>query len=162
MPLVVNLRHLEEHDVVVRGELPVDELDLDPRDEMIRVTQPLRHELEVQLLDNSLLIRGSLRLMLKCRCVRCLKTFKRELELNPWTCHLPLEGEERVPVVNDYADLTPYVREDMLLELPQHPLCKPDCRGLAEINAGKALKTGGKDEPVPSAWAELDKLKLKI
>ncbi len=160
MPLIVNLRQLEEHDVVLRGELPVDELDLDTRDELIGVTQPLRHELEVQLLESSLLIRGSLRLMLACRCVRCLKPFQRELELNPWTCHLPLEGEERVPVVNDCVDLTPYVREDMLLEFPRHPLCRPDCRGLEEIKTGKARKTGGKDELVPSAWAELDKLKL--
>ena len=160
MPLVVNLRHLEEHDVILRGELPVDELDLDTRDEMIRVTRPLRHEIEVQLLDDSLLLRGSLRLPLECQCVRCLKPFERELELNPWTCHLPLEGEEQVPVVNDCADLTPYVREDMLLELPQHPLCKPDCRGFEKITAGKAQNTGGKDELIPSAWAELDKLKL--
>jgi uncharacterized protein len=160
MPLVVNLRHLEEHDVILRGELPVDELDLDTRDEMIGVTQPLRHELEVQLLDRSLLIRGSLRLTLECQCVRCLKPFERELELNPWMRHLPLEGEEQVPVVNDCADLTPYVREDMLLELPRHPLCKPDCRGLKKIKTGKAKKTGGKDELIPSAWAELDKLKL--
>ena len=160
MPLVVNLRHLEEHDVVLRGELAVAELELDTHDEMIRVTRPLRHEFEVQMLDRSLLIRGSLRLTLECRCVRCLKPFERELELNPWTCHLPLEGEERVPVVNDCADLTPYVREDMLLELPQHPLCKPDCRGLEKIKTGKAQNTGGKDELIPSAWAELDKLKL--
>ena len=61
MPLVVNLRHLEEHDVILRGELPVDELDLDTRDEMIRVTRPLQHEIEVQMLDDSLLLRGSLR-----------------------------------------------------------------------------------------------------
>ena len=160
MPLIVHLRHLEENDVVLRGELPVDELDEDPRDEMIRVTQPLRHELEVQLLDNSLLIRGSLRLTLECQCVRCLKPFERELALDPWACHLPLEGEEQVPVVNDCADLTPYVREDMLLELPRHPLCKPDCRGLKKIKTGKAQNTGGKDELIPSPWAELDKLKL--
>ena len=160
MPLVVNLRHLEEHDVILRGELPVVELNLDTRDEMIRITRPLRHEFEVQMLDRSLLLRGSLRLTLECRCVRCLKPFQRELELNPWTCLLPLEGEDRVPVVNDCADLTPYVREDMLLELPQHPLCKPDCRGLKTTAAGKAKNTGGKDDVVPSVWAELDKLKL--
>jgi uncharacterized protein len=160
MPLVVNLRHLEEHDVILRGELPVDELDLDTRDEMIRVMRPLRHEFEVQMLDRSLLLHGWLRLTLECRCVRCLKPFEHELELNPWTCHLPLEGEEQVPVVNDCADLTPYVREDMLLELPQHPLCNPDCRGLEKIKTGKAQNTGGKDELIPSAWTELDKLKL--
>jgi len=160
MPLIVNLRHLEENDVVLRGELPVDELDLDTRDEMIRVTQPLRHELEVQLLDDSLLIRGSLRLVLECQCVRCLNPFKHELVLDPWACHLPLEGEEKVVIVNDCADLTPYVREDMLLELPRHPLCKPDCRGLNKNKPDKAQNTGGKDESIPSPWAELDKLKL--
>lgn len=160
MPLIVNLRHLEKNDVVLRGELPVDELELDLRDEMIVVTQPLRHELEVQLLDRNLLVRGSLRLMLACRCVRCLKLFERELELNPWVLHLPLEGEEPVPVVNDCADLTPYVREDMLLEFPWHPLCKPDCRGLEKIKTGRAKNPGGRDELIPPVWAELDKLKL--
>ena len=160
MPLVVNLRHLEEDSVTLRGELPVAELDLDTRDEMVRVARPLQHELEVQLLDDSLLIRGRLKLRLDCRCVRCLKPFQQELELNSWTRHLPLEGEESVPVVNDCADLTPYVREDMLLELPRHPLCQPDCRGLEKTKAGKSKNAGDREELTPSAWAELDKLKL--
>ena len=159
MPLIVNLRHLEENDVALRGELPVAELDWDTHDEMIRVTQPLRHELEVQLLDDSLLVHGWLKLVLECQCVRCLKPFRQELELNPWVCHVPLEGEEAVPIVNDCADLTPYVREDMLLELPRHPLCQPDCRGLEKTTAGPASGSS-KDESAPSAWAELDKLKL--
>jgi uncharacterized protein len=73
---------------------------------------------------------------------------------------LPLEGEECVPVVNDCADLTPYVREDMLLELPRHPLCRPDCRGLEKTKTGRAKSAGDKNELSPSAWAELDKLKL--
>jgi uncharacterized protein len=160
MPLIVNLRHLEERDATLSGELPAAELDLDSRDVMIRVTQPLWHELEVQLLDRSLLVRGRLRLTLECQCVRCLKPFRRELELNPWTRHLPLEGEESVPLVNDCADLTPYAREDMLLEFPRHPLCRPDCPGLEKMKSGKAKNTGGKKEMTPSAWAELDKLKL--
>jgi uncharacterized metal-binding protein YceD (DUF177 family) len=160
MPLIVNLRHLEERDVALNGELPVADLDLDSRDDMIRATRPLQHELEVQLLDDSLLVRGRLRLPLDCQCVRCLRPFRRELELNPWTRHLPLEGDEKVPVVNDCADLTPYVREDILLEFPRHPLCRPDCPGLEETRTGKAKKSGGKNELKPSAWAELDKLKL--
>ncbi len=160
MPLIVNLRHLEERNEVLRGELPLNELDLETGDEMIRVTQPLRHDLEVQKLDRGLLIRGRLRLVLECRCVRCLTPFKRELELNPWTRHLPLEGEEAAAVVNDCVDLTPYVREDMLLEFPQHPLCKPDCRGLERPKTGRARDAGGRDKLTPSAWVELDKLKL--
>src|ERR1700690_3483349 len=157
MPLTVNLRHLGEHNVSLRGELPVGELDLETGDKMIRVTRPLRYDLEVQQLDDSLLVRGSLRLMLDCHCVRCLEPFTRPLELKPWTCPLPFEGEDRVVVVNDCVDLTPFVREDMLLEFPRHPLCKPECGGL-KTKTGKARKNA--DGIAPSTWAELDKLEL--
>jgi len=160
MPLLVNLRHLKKADVVLNGELPVSELDLETHDEVIHATQALRHELEVQLLDDSLLLRGSLRITLECQCVRCLKPFEKELALDPWTCLLPLQGEESIPVSNDCVDLTPYVREDILLELPRHPLCQPDCQGLEKPKTGKVRATGGKDDSIPSAWAELDKLKL--
>jgi len=58
------------------------------------------------------------------------------------------------------VDLTPWVREDILLGFPQHPLCRPECDGLKKASVGKARKTAGKDESKPSAWAELNKLKL--
>ena len=70
MPLIVNLRHVEEGDVVLHGELPVDELDIDARDEMIRVARPLRYDIEIQKLERDFLVRGSLQLTLECQCVR--------------------------------------------------------------------------------------------
>lgn len=161
MSLVVNLRHLAKHNLILQGELPARELDIDTRDEVIRVAQPLRYEAEVQKLDRSLWLRGALRLTLDCQCVRCLKPFQQPLVLEAWTCHVPLDGEDAAPVLNDCVDLTPYLREDILLAFPQHPLCDPECRGLKRPNLGKAKKSGagltGKDA---SAWAELDKLKL--
>jgi uncharacterized metal-binding protein YceD (DUF177 family) len=157
MPLIVNLRHLEEHNLTLGGELPVNELDLETGDEMIQAAGPLQYDIEVQKMEGGLLARGVLRLALKCQCVRCLKPFTHVLELKAWTCHLPFAGEDQVVVVNDCVDLTPFVREDMLLEFPQHPLCKPDCGGL-KTKTGKAPKNA--DERAPSAWAELDKLKL--
>jgi uncharacterized protein len=159
MSLTVNLRRLEKRSVILRGELPLAGLDLDTRDEMIRVVQPVRHDLEVQKLSDGLLVQGELQVTLECECVRCLKKFTRDLTLNPWTLHLPLAGEEAVAVDSDYVDLTPFAREDILLELPQHPLCKPDCRGLEKISTGKA-KTVGESKIVSSAWMKLDKLKL--
>ncbi len=162
MPLLVNLRHLDAHNLRLQGELPVQALDIDTRDEMIQMDQPLQHDLEVQKLSDSLLVQGRLRLVLECKCVRCLKPFQYPLEIKDWTCHLPLQGEERVVVTNDCVDLTPYVREDILLAFPQHPLCKPDCGGLPKTSVGRGKQTGknGESEPVPSAWAALDKLKL--
>jgi uncharacterized protein len=159
MPLTVNLRHLEVCEIRSQGELPLSELNLDAHDEMIRVLQPLRHDFKVQKLDDDLLVQGELLVTLECECVRCLKKFTRELALNPWTLHLPLAGEEAVTVDNDCVDLTPFMREDILLEFPQHPLCKADCRGLEKISTGKA-KTGGESKIISSVWTKLDKLKL--
>jgi uncharacterized metal-binding protein YceD (DUF177 family) len=163
MPLTVNLRHLENRNLVLRGELPLAELEFDLRDDLIRATQPLHYDLEIEMLDDSLLVQGLLRLKLECRCVRCLKDFEFNLELDPWTLHLPLQplaDEEAVSIKNDCVDLTPLMREDILLGFPQHPLCEPDCDGLKKASVGKARKTAGKDESKPSAWAELNKLKL--
>jgi uncharacterized protein len=159
MSLKVNLRHLEEDGLRLKGELPVAELDLGVADELIHMNQPLRHDFSVELLHDAVLVTGSLVLPLDCECARCLKKFKFDLKLSGWAVHLPLEGEDKVSIDNDCVDLTPFVREDILLNFPQHPLCKTDCAGLKTEN--QAPQAGGGDQAKPAVWAELDKLKLK-
>ena len=63
-------------------------------------------------------------------------------------------------MVNDLVDLTPFVREDILLEFPQHPLCDRECRGLPKNEPGKAKASSGAGPTEASAWAELNKLKF--
>ena len=158
--LSVNLRHLEGHEIRLQGELSVAELDFGVNDEMIRAERPLRYDLTVQRLHDGLLLTGSLRLVLDCQCVRCLKPFQQTVALADWTCHLPLAGEEKVSVENDCVDLTPFVREDMLLEFPRHPRCQPDCAGLKPTGKDRGLKSSGTDALKPAVWAELDKLEF--
>ena len=158
MSLKVNLRHLAEHGVRLEGELPVAELDLGVEDELIHLKKPLHYDLSVELLHDALLVTGLLVLPLDCECGRCLKKFKTELKLAGWAAHLPLEGEEKVLVDNDCVDLTPFVREDMLLDFPQHPLCKPECAGLKKKKTSSS--PGGEAKDAPSPWGALDKLKL--
>jgi uncharacterized protein len=107
-----------------------------------------------------LLVWGRLHLNLECQCVRCLKPFRHHLDLDRWTCHLPLQGEDRVVVINDCVDLTPYVREDILLEFPRHPVCGSGCRGLPGASFGESSRSPGKTDLDLSAWAALNKLKL--
>jgi uncharacterized protein len=160
MPLRFNIRHLEDNDLRLKGELSIADLDMDVRDEVIHVGKPLAYDVRVEKLDKGILVHGSLRLPLTCECVRCLKPFPDQIALENWTCHLPLEGEEKIAVTNDVVDLTPYVREDILLAFPQHPLCEPECKGLVDR---KDRNPGNEREPTltSSAWAELDKLKLR-
>ena len=56
-------------------------------------------------------------------------------------------------------NFTPHIREDILLALPQHPLCEPECGGLKlPARAKDPEKAAGN---TASAWDALDKLKLK-
>src|SRR5258708_23641887 len=105
MAISINLRLLEAHPLPPQGQVPVSELDIETHDDVIRLLDPLEYDLEVENLEDSLLVRGNLLLVLDCQCVRCLKRFQYELELSPWTAHLPLQGEDAVPVVNDCVDL---------------------------------------------------------
>jgi uncharacterized protein len=162
MSLLFNLRHLEEKNLRLNGELPIADLDVDTLDELIHVHGPLAYDVEVQRLEQAVLAQGNLSLTLQCDCARCLKPFEHRLKLDHWACHLPLEGEDKADVVNDCVDLTPYIREDIVLAFPQHPLCRPDCRGLASTQkkTEKSPKTAEKPEAASATWAALDKLKL--
>jgi len=163
MPILVNLRHLDAHNIHLAGELPIKDLDIDTCDEAIGLGKtPLQYDLEAQKLEAGLLIRGTLRLRLECQCVRCLNEFQYELNLEDWTTHLPLQGEDAVSVVSDCVDLTPYIREDILLEFPQHPLCDPGCGGLPKSYIGRPKNTSSTGQPQKGspAWDELNKLKF--
>ncbi|MBM3834517.1 MAG: hypothetical protein FJ403_14850 [Verrucomicrobia bacterium] len=162
MQIGFNLRHLEKKVLHLKGEVSARDLELGEMDELIQVSQPIHYELSVERLSNRVLVRGTLRLTLNCECVRCLKSFQKTLEINDWTCDLPLDGEEKVPVGNDCVDLTPFMREDILLSFPQHPLCEPECSGLPKAPLKHSQPASGASETgeVSSAWAELNKLKL--
>ena len=161
MPLVVNLRRLQDEPQELSGELPVSELSSEPLDETLHFPNPLNYELTVTLMEDAILVQGELHLAMECDCVRCLKQFPFNLDLPVFAAHLPLAGEEAVPVADDSVDLTPFLREDILLTLPQHPLCKPDCRGLSQLAAGGASGQTSQTNAGASAWAALNQLKLK-
>lgn len=157
MPVTVNLRHLEDKNVELEGEVSPGELDYGKPDEMVQANYPLIYNLEVEKNENNLLVRGDLHMTLDCQCVRCLRPFKYTIELDPYDALVPLEGDDRAPVANDLVDLAPYLREDVLLAFPQHPLCEADCNRVPELkHAAAAAPLTQK-----SAWDELNKLKLK-
>jgi uncharacterized protein len=158
MPLTFNIHHVEPDDLELKGTLPASELQLDLNDEALHEAGPLEYDLEAQRLEGGILVHGELNMEMEYECVRCLTHFRETLNLPDWACHLALTGDDAVPVNNDLVDLTPYLREDILLALPQHPLCRPDCGGL-ELPAS-VMDPGKESGQTSSAWDELNKLKL--
>lgn len=153
MALTFNIRHLELNDLHLQGELTPEELELDNRDQLVKVNDPLTYDINIQMNGRDILAQGRLELPVQCECARCLKPFTTNVLLEDWAALIPLEGEEAATVENDLVDLTPYVREDILLNFPQHPLCSEECAGLP-VRAEKGQTKGS------SAWSELNKLKL--
>lgn len=161
MPLLVNLRHLANHEVALNGELSPADLQMESQDEMIQVRHPLEYDLEAEKVNDNLLVHGRLRIILDCRCVRCLEPFQHEIALDGPLCDLPLQGEEAVAIVNDCVDLTPHLRDDIFLEFPSHPLCKPECGGLSVQTWAPSHPSGATPpgEGPSSVWDQLNKLK---
>lgn len=162
-PLAVSLRQLEQGDAVtLQGEAGAEQLQIESFDEVIEIAGPVRYDLTVELHGDALLVMGDLELPLKCTCVRCLRSFRHGVELEGWSSLTPLGGEEGLQIAGDWVDLTPLLRDDVVLAFPQHPLCKPECSGLPTPKPGghSASETEAAGGESASQWAALDRLKL--
>ncbi len=162
MSAAIYLYQLRKGPVSLEGELSVEDLELESLDELIETSAPLHYKVTAELFNQDILVQGELRISLDCHCVRCLDSFVHTVEVMDWSCAIPLKGEDKVEVKGDLVDLRPFIREDILLAFPQHPLCRPECQP-----SGYSVESDPKSKPLDEAeaeedstWAELDKLKL--
>ncbi len=158
----IHLSRLEDGLEHVKGDLPPEALDLMVEDELIHARQPLHFDLTAQLMETGILASGTMAITLDCTCARCLRDFQLPLHFPDWSVLLPLHGEDKVEIHGDCIDLIPFIREDVLLSFPQHPLCSPDCTVDRQPDRSRASlkKESPEDLIVPSPWSELDKLDL--
>jgi uncharacterized protein len=136
---------------------------------------PLRSEVRVWKVGQSILIKGSVQTVLQLRCVRCLKEFSHSLSSTfDLTLH-PLKetslGEEtelnEEDMESSFFDggeihLSEIACEQVFLEIPCQPLCQEGCKGLCPL-CGKDLNLGSCNCARPesgSSFSALQKLKL--
>ena len=162
MPVIFQLKQLLHEDVKTEGKLTPEELSLPEDDECIKMTENVNYTLAASRQGSQVWIIGKINFTLDCICVRCLSSFKMPIEIQ-YSEFFTLEGEESIPIKDDSIDLTNYIREDILLNYPQHPLCDRNCNRFAHQpvrNRENKRGSDAKSESVSLAWSELDKLKL--
>jgi len=144
----VHLKQIPPHGLHFQGEedCPIQEL----ASEGIRCAGPLHYDIDVGIADGGLWANGSLSQSVELRCVLCLQKFVHEIRVPSFAVHTELRGPETI-------DLTPFIREDLLLNLPAHPHCDRDSDRICNA---KKVKTEDQDARRKSDWSELDKLKL--
>ena len=119
--------------------------------EGIRCAGPLHYNLDVGVAGGALWARGSLSQPAELRCVSCLENFVHDIQVPAFAVHTELHGPEKV-------DLTPFIREDLLLNLPAHPRCDTDGNRVCKAKQSKPVE---QDTKRKLDWSALDKLKLK-
>lgn len=114
----------------------------------------LRGQITFTRLRENLLLQGWLEGAATLECGRCLEPYVQpvhmevEVEFQPSVAiltgePLPPPEDDSVYMIDGHhdADLEEMVREQVLLNLPMRPLCKPDCAGLCPI-CGQNLNEG--------------------
>jgi uncharacterized protein len=117
---------------------------------------------------HEIIVTGQLRVAWADECRRCLTPLAEDLVVDVEERYAEEDptGRRRVdpaafPIEHGQIDLAPMVREEVLLAVPDAPLCRPDCAGLcptcgADRNAGPC---GCDDEVRDDRWAALDVLR---
>jgi len=120
--------------------------------EGVACTGPLRYSLDLGVSEGSLWVTGHLAQPVELKCVRCLEPFRFDIEVPAFSIHHELTGPEEI-------NLAPYVREDILLNLPAHPHC--DREGGRKCPAANAVAPAAEEDGKRTPdWSALDKLKL--
>ena len=145
----IHLKQIPAQGLHLEGEeeCPIPELAA----ENIGCIGPLKYKLDVGLSGGGLWINGQLRQPVELQCVSCLEKFVHAIEIPTFAVHQELAGPEAI-------DLTPFIREDILLNLPAHPHCDRDGKRICK--AARPERAAEADKRKPD-WSALDKLKLK-
>lgn len=149
----VHLKQIPPEGLHLEGEEECAIAELEA--EGIHCTGPMHYSLDLGVSSGALWANGSLSQVVEVRCVVCLQKFEHEVKVPAFALHTELHGPETV-------DLTPFMREDILLNLPPYPRCDRDgdraCQGPAIKETGTAGETEKKRE---HDWGALDKLKIR-
>jgi len=145
----VHLKQIPSEGLHLEGEedCPIQELEA----EGVRCIGPLQYDIDLGVSGGGLWANGFISQRVELRCVSCLEKFVHEIRVPAFAVHMELHGPETV-------DLTPFMREEILLNLPAHPHCDRDGGRICKV---KQVATREQDTRRKSDWSALDKLKLK-
>ncbi len=135
--LTIDVARLKPGGERIEGE--VDAIDI--AEDFVHPFGGIRYSLFVQPIGNELLVRGRAEQDFDLVCSRCGKDFDTTIKAEDITTSVPLDDG------TDEIDLTDEIRESILLELPNFPLCDENCEGMegVGVDAGQAFADAATD-----------------
>jgi DUF177 domain-containing protein len=123
--------------------------------------------------DPGALLEGDISASIAQECARCLTEVTSEVRTTfaeQYYAKLHVETGAPMPTApldakvigSDFRiDLTPLLREEVILAMPLAPLCRPECKGLCpECGVDLNVSPHGHEAPVDDRWTALRALKI--
>lgn len=153
--MIIDIPKLREEGEWFEGDEPASILELEG-DSILRLEGSIHYRFFVQPVSGKLVVKGTLTLPLSVACGRCAEFYSTTLADSSFLRAYEISGGVET------VDVTPDIREDVLLQLPSFPVCSPDCKGLCP-QCGQNRNKGTCDcrPPEGNLWGALDGLSLK-
>jgi len=153
--MIIKLDKIPEQGLHLAGEEPGEVLGL-ADDPVFSAAGPVCASLYAQVVDEMLIVRGTVSAEIRAECARCTQMFSTTVVDSGF-----LRDYSDIQEMEE-VDMTESLREAIILELPHFPLCDEGCKGLC-FQCGKDLNEGPcgcSNGDKRGAWEALDNLKL--
>ena len=147
-------RAIPESGLSLKGSLPVADYAI-PAENIIG-WNTVDYSFQVNRTGSEITVTGTLGASFEIQCARCLDPIPWHLKINDF-CQILSVPDEAV------ADLTPLIREDIILALPLAPRCELDGAGRCP-RSGRVFASGKDDfaeKRRATVWRDLDQLKTE-
>lgn len=128
----INVNQIPPEGLALLEEIPAAGLELEA--EGLKFAGPLKVSGRINRVTNAVIAKLSVSADILMVCGRCLEEFVFKLSRDLQFEYLLDKGEQTI-------DLDPDIRQEVILDYPIKPLCRPDCRGLC-LKCGKDLNQG--------------------
>ena len=124
----ITINHVPQDGLYLLEE-EINPAELDLETDLIKFRSDLKIKARVFRITNALTVELNIKGVLFANCSRCLDQFEWELNKDV-RLNYPLEASDI------FIDLEPAIREEVILDYPIKPLCRPNCKGLC-LKCGK-------------------------
>ena len=131
MKIIIN--QVPAEGLFLKQEISPAQLDLDTA--LIKLRSPVKLAARISRITNVLTVDLSINAVIFADCSRCLSEFD-------WVFNKDMQLSFALDNSDIFIDLTPNIREEIILDYPIKPLCSLSCKGLC-IKCGKNKNQGG-------------------
>jgi len=153
--MIIEVSKLDFEETRFKGEEPAEALDVGETDE-VRPAGPVRYDLKAAMVDGTVVVRGAVEADVTFLCARCAEPFRQTVRDNDFMAVV------ESPNKDESLDLTPDIRESIILAFPTIPICSKSCKGLCP-RCGTNFNKGACKCPPPASdgqWQVLGNLRV--